>query len=59
MTDHQNSFAEFGLEGAIELRGALRGNEAERLKLSPLGESDPATLTHLGLVEMQDVILLA
>jgi hypothetical protein len=38
----------------IALRWALRDIKAKRVKLSPVSESDMATLTDLGLVEMQD-----
>jgi hypothetical protein len=48
MTDNQNPFAEFGLERAVVLRRALRDIKAKRLKLSPVSESDIATLTNLG-----------
>ena len=54
MTDNQKPFAEFGLERAVVLHWALRDIKAKRLKLSPVSESDMATLIDLGLVEMQD-----
>jgi hypothetical protein len=54
MTDNSNPFAEFDLERAIALRWTLRDIKAKRLKLSPVSESDLATLTNLGLIETRD-----
>jgi hypothetical protein len=54
MTDNSNPFAEFDLERTIGLRWTLRDIKAKRLKLSPVSESDLATLTNLGLIEMRD-----
>jgi hypothetical protein len=54
MTDNQTPLAQLDLDRAIALRWVLRDIKARRLKLSPVGESDLATLTELGLVEMRD-----
>ncbi len=54
MTDNQTPFAHLGLDRAIALRWVLRDIKAERLKLSPVSESDLGTLTELGLIELQD-----
>jgi hypothetical protein len=54
MTDHTTPFAQFSLERAIALRWMLRDIKAKRLKLSPVGAGDLATLTELGLIEMRD-----
>jgi hypothetical protein len=54
MTDQQTPFAQFSLERAIALRWMLRDIKAKRLKLSPVGAGDLATLTELGLFEMRD-----
>jgi Mn-dependent DtxR family transcriptional regulator len=50
----ENPFAEFGLEKAIDLRWALRGIQARRLKLSPVSDEDLQTLTRLGLIEVRE-----
>ena len=49
-----NPFADFSLERAIALRWALRDIHANRLKLTPVGDSDLRVLIELGLVEMRD-----
>jgi len=54
MTDDTTPFADFSLERAIALRWALRDIKGKRLRLSPVSESDLATLSQLGLIEMQD-----
>ncbi len=54
MTDNKTPFAHLGLDRAIALRWTLRDVKARRLKLSPVSESDLATLTELGLIEMRD-----
>ena len=54
MTDETTPFADFSLERAIALRWALRDIKGKRLKLSPVSESDMATLSKLGLIEIQD-----
>jgi hypothetical protein len=54
MTDRENPFAKFDLTRAIALRWALRDIRGERLKLSPVADSDLRVLIELGLVEMQD-----
>jgi hypothetical protein len=47
-------FTELGLERAIALRWTLRDIKANRLKLSPVNETDLAALLQLQLVEMRD-----
>jgi hypothetical protein len=54
MTDSENPFAKFDLTRAIALRWALRDIRGERLKLTPVADSDLRVLIELGLVEMQD-----
>jgi hypothetical protein len=54
MTDNQTPFAHLSLERAIALRWTLRDIKAERLRLSPVSESDLTTLIDLGLVEVQE-----
>jgi hypothetical protein len=54
MTDSQTPFAHLGLEKAIALRWTLRDIKAGRLKLSPVSESDLATLIELDLIEIRD-----
>jgi hypothetical protein len=54
MTDNETPFARLSLERAIALRWTLRDIKAKRLKLSPVSQTDLATLTELGLIEMQD-----
>ena len=54
MINDHTPFAHLSLERAIALRWMLRDIKAKRLKLSPIGESDLATLTDLGLIEMRD-----
>jgi hypothetical protein len=54
MTDHATPFAQFSLERALALRWMLRDIKAKRLKLSPVGAGDLATLSELGLIEMRD-----
>jgi len=54
MVDHQNPFADLGLERAIHLRWTLRDISAKRLTLSPVNDDDLSLLTERGLVEVQD-----
>ena len=54
MTDNETPFARLSLERAIALRWTLRDIKAKRLKLSPVSQADLATLTELGLIEMQE-----
>jgi hypothetical protein len=54
MTDNETPFAHLSLERAIALRWTLRDIKAKRLKLSPVNETDLATLTELGLIEMRE-----
>lgn len=54
MTDNQTRFAHLDLVRAIALRWVLRDIRAGRLSLTPVSESDLATLTELGLIEMRD-----
>jgi hypothetical protein len=54
MADSENPFAKFDLTRAIGLRWALRDIRGERLKLSPVADSDLRILIELGLVEMQN-----
>jgi hypothetical protein len=54
MADSENPFAKFDLTRAIALRWALRDIRGERLKLSPVADSDLRILIELGLVEMQN-----
>jgi hypothetical protein len=54
MADSENPFAKFELTRAIALRWALRDIRGERLKLSPVADSDLRVLIELGLVEMQN-----
>jgi hypothetical protein len=54
MTDKDSPFADYSLERAIALRWVLRDIRGQRLKLSPVSDTDLNTLTDLGLVEMQD-----
>jgi hypothetical protein len=54
MADSENPFAKFDLTRAIGLRWALRDIRGERLKLSPVSDSDLRVLIELGLVEMQN-----
>jgi hypothetical protein len=54
MTDKPTPFADFSLERAIALRWALRDIKAKRLRLSPVSESDLATLSQLELIELRD-----
>jgi hypothetical protein len=56
MTDDATPFADFSLERAIALRWTLRDIKGKRLRMSPASESDLATLSKLGLIEMQDDI---
>lgn len=52
MVDHQNPFADLGLERAIHLRWTLRDIKARRLVLSPVSDDDLSLLTERGLVEL-------
>jgi hypothetical protein len=54
MTDETTPFADFSLERAIALRWALRDIKGKRLRMSPVSESDIATLSQLGLIEIRD-----
>jgi hypothetical protein len=54
MADNENPFAKFDLIRAIALRWTLRDIRGERLKLSPVSDSDLRVLIELGLVEMQN-----
>jgi hypothetical protein len=54
MIDETTPFADFSLERAIALRWALRDIKGKRLRMSPVSESDIATLSQLGLIEIQD-----
>jgi hypothetical protein len=54
MTDNPNPFADIDLEPAIALRWVLRDIKGNRLKLSPVSDSDLHTLMELGLVETRD-----
>jgi hypothetical protein len=54
MTDDTTPFADFSLERAIALRWTLRDIKGKRLRMSPVSESDLATLSQLGLIEIQD-----
>jgi hypothetical protein len=54
MTAETTPFADFNLERAIALRWSLRDIKGKRLKMSPVSESDLATLSQLGLIEIQD-----
>jgi len=54
MVDHQNPFADLGLERAIHLRWTLRDINAKRLVLSPVSNDDLSLLTERGLVELND-----
>jgi hypothetical protein len=49
----EHPFTHLGIERAIALRWMLRDIEGRRLKLSPVSPEDLATLTELGLIEMQ------
>jgi hypothetical protein len=54
MSDDTTPFADFSLERAIALRWALRDIKGKRLRMSPVSASDIATLSQLGLIEIQD-----
>jgi hypothetical protein len=54
MTDKPTPFVDFSLERAIALRWALRDIKGKRLRLSPVSESDLATLSELELIEIRD-----
>jgi hypothetical protein len=54
MADSESPFAKFDLTRAIALRWALRDIRGQRLKLSPVADSDLRVLIELGLVEMQN-----
>jgi hypothetical protein len=54
MSDDSTPFADFSLERAIALRWALRDIKGKRLRMSPVSESDIATLSQLGLIEIRD-----
>jgi len=54
MVDHQNPFADLGLERAIHLRWTLRDISAKRLVLSPVSDDDLSVLTERGLVELDE-----
>jgi hypothetical protein len=54
MVDHQNPFADLGLERAIHLRWTLRDINAKRLVLSPVKDEDLSVLTERGLVELTE-----
>ena len=54
MVDHQNPFADLGLERAIHLRWTLRDINAKRLVLSPVSNDDLSLLTERGLVELNN-----
>jgi hypothetical protein len=54
MVDHQNPFADLGLERAIHLRWTLRDINAKRLVLSPVSDDDLSLLAERGLVELSD-----
>jgi hypothetical protein len=54
MVDHQNPFADLGLERAIHLRWTLRDINAKRLVLSPVSNDDLSLLTERGLVELNE-----
>jgi hypothetical protein len=54
MTDHDNPFAQFDIQHAIELRWALRDIRAKRWKLTPVDPQLLQTLVDMGLVEMRD-----
>ena len=54
MVDHQNPFADLGLERAIHLRWTLRDINAKRLVLSPVSDDDLSVLTERGLVELNE-----
>jgi hypothetical protein len=54
MSDDTTPFADFSLERAIALRWALRDIKGKRLRMSPVSESDIATLSQLGLIEIRD-----
>jgi hypothetical protein len=51
MVDHQNPFADLGLERAIHLRWTLRDINAKRLVLSPVSNDDLSLLAERGLIE--------
>jgi hypothetical protein len=54
MSDDTTPFADLSLERAIALRWALRDIKGKRLRMSPVSESDIATLSQLGLIEIRD-----
>jgi hypothetical protein len=54
MVDHQNPFADLGLERAIHLRWTLRDINAKRLVLSPVSDDDLSVLTERGLVDLSE-----
>jgi hypothetical protein len=54
MGNSESPFAAFDLTRAIALRWSLRDIRSERLKMSPVADSDLRVLIELGLVEMQD-----
>jgi hypothetical protein len=54
MADSESPFAKFDLTRAIALRWTLRDIRGQRLKLSPVADSDLRVLIELGLIEMQN-----
>jgi hypothetical protein len=54
MADSETPFAKFDLTRAIALRWTLRDIRGQRLKLSPVADSELRVLIELGLVEMQN-----